>query len=313
MVHPIVVRECEHCLWWEVCEPQLGEDDLSLRISKSPLDVREISVLRQHGINTLADLASADVEALMEVYLPEVAHRSGADKRLRLAARRAALMLSGVELERLTSDPIELPESDLEIDFDIETSAGDRVYLWGFWVHDRSSGTDPWYHDVSAFTELDNDSELELARRAITWLDHLLTERPTMKVYHYSDYEVVHMMRLARRSGDPELVAAANRVKRCFVDMFVMVKQHFFGTNGLGLKVVARSGAGFEWRDDDPGGLNSQRWFSDAVHGPDELTRSQARRRVLEYNEDDVRATHQLREWLRSLEASDISTPSDGD
>ncbi|MGO4956258.1 TM0106 family RecB-like putative nuclease [Luteococcus sp. Sow4_B9] len=312
MVSPIVVRECDHCTWWEVCKPQLGEDDLSLRINKSPLDVREISVLRNHGINTLADLAHADVEALMESYLPEVAHRSGADSRLRLAARRASLMLAGVELERLTSEPVDLPESSLEIDFDIETSAGDRVYLWGFLVDDRTTGSDPFYKAFSRFEELDNAGEVALAVEAITWLDRLVTERPDTRVYHYSDYEVVHLMRLARRSGKPDVLAAAHRVRSHFVDLFSLVKGHFFGTNGLGLKVVARSGPGFEWRDDDPGGLNSQRWFRDAVHGPDELTRSEATTRVLEYNEDDVRATHQLRAWLRTLddEAPDAETPT---
>ena len=43
-----------------------------------------------------------------------------------------------------------------------------------------------------------------------------------------------------------------------FVDLFTLVRAHFFGTNGLGLKTVAHAGAGFSWRDDDPGGLNSQ-------------------------------------------------------
>ncbi|WP_420174475.1 TM0106 family RecB-like putative nuclease [Luteococcus sp. OSA5] len=302
MVAPIVVRECDHCTWWEVCKPQLGEDDLSLRINKSPLDVREISVLRSRGINTLSDLAHADVEALMESYLPEVAHRSGADSRLRLAARRASLMLAGVELERLTTEPVDLPEVSLEIDFDIETSAGDRVYLWGFLVDDRTSGEAPFYKAFSRFEELDNARECALAAEAITWLDRVLTERPDAHVYHYSDYEVVHLLRLARRCGQPEVLAAANRVRDHFVDLFTLVKGHFFGTNGLGLKVVARSGPGFEWRDDDPGGLNSQRWFRDAVTGADELTRSEATTRVLEYNEDDVRATHQLRAWLRTLD-----------
>lgn len=303
MVAPIVVRECDHCLWWEVCKPQLGEDDLSLRISKSPLDVREISVLRSHGINTLADLAGTDVEALMDSYLPQVRHRSGAESRLRLAARRATLMLAGVELERLTADPIELPDAGLEIDFDIETSAGDRVYLWGFLLHDRLAGTEPEYRAFVRFQDLDNASEVELAAATIGWLDELVRERSDTLIYHYSDYEVVHLLRLARRSGDAELVAAAQRVREHFVDMFTLVKGHFFGTFGLGLKVVARSGPGFEWRDEDPGGLNSQKWFVDAVHCTTEAEREQARVRVLEYNEDDVRATHHLRAWLRSLES----------
>jgi predicted RecB family nuclease len=57
---------------------------------------------------------------------------------------------------------------------------------------------------------------------------------------------------------------------------------------------------GFSWRDDDPGGLNSQLWFAEAVHGATNEVRAQARRRVLEYNEDDVTATNQVRAWLRA-------------
>jgi predicted RecB family nuclease len=36
------------------------------------------------------------------------------------------------------------------------------------------------------------------------------------------------------------------------------------------------------------------------VHGETAEIRAQARRRVLEYNEDDVTATSQVREWLRA-------------
>ena len=77
------------------------------------------------------------------------------------------------------------------------------------------------------------------------------------------------------------------------------MKTHFFGVNGLGLKLIAAH-AGFHWRDDDPGGLNSQLWFAEAVHGPTPEIRAQARTRVLEYNEDDVLATSRLRDWLRA-------------
>ncbi|GAB2473837.1 TM0106 family RecB-like putative nuclease [Luteococcus sediminum] len=302
MVQPIVIRECEQCTWWEACKPQLDDDDLSLRISKSPLDVREISVLRSHGINTLADLADADVESLMDSYLPEVGHRSGADSRLRLAARRASLMLAGVQLERLTTDPVDLPEASLEIDLDIETSAADRVYLWGFLVDDRTRAGEPYYKSFSRFAEMDNAAEVALAAEAIIWLDTMLRLHPDARVYHYSDYEVVHLLRLAERCSKPEVLAAARRVRRHFVDLFDLVKGHFFGTHGLGLKVVARSGPGFEWRDEDPGGLNSQAWFREAVQDQDPEVRERARTRVLEYNEDDVRATHQLRAWLRTLD-----------
>ena len=84
------------------------------------------------------------------------------------------------------------------------------------------------------------------------------------------------------------------------MDLFSVVRENFFGANGLGLKVVASAVADFAWRDEDPGGLNSQSWFADAVHAGDALARERARVRVLEYNEDDVRATWHLRRWLRT-------------
>ena len=40
----------------------------------------------------------------------------------------------------------------------------------------------------------------------------------------------------------------------------------------------------------------------EAVHAPDAAVRDRAERRVLDYNEDDVRATWQLRAWLRTLD-----------
>lgn len=299
MVTPIVVRECDHCLWWASCAPQLDDDDLSLRIAKTPLDVREIGTLRGLGVETLTDLANADLAALLPAYLPEVAHRSGAEERLRLAARRASLLASGVELERVSEGRLELPECDIEVDLDIETTSDDRVYLWGFYVHDRRRHQAPYFVEFSLFDDLSLDAEVGLARQALTWLHELLAGAETGAVYHYSEFEPVHITRLARRSRDPHLRRVAEDINAQCVDLFTIIRTNFFGASGLGLKVVAHSGPGFNWRDDEPGGLNSQRWFKDAVSSPDPMARDAARRRVLDYNEDDVRATHALRAWLR--------------
>jgi hypothetical protein len=87
------------------------------------------------------------------------------------------------------------------------------------------------------------------------------------------------------------------------VDLFQLVRDNFVAVDGLGLKVVASKGAGFSWRDEEPGGLNSQTWFATAVDGLNAAERKAARRRVLEYNEDDVRATWHVREWMDRLDA----------
>ncbi len=301
VVTPIRVRECDRCVWWEVCRPLLNDDDLSVRIDKSPLDVREIAVLRRFGVSTVTDLAQLDLEALLPTYLPEVAHRHGAEERLRLAARRARLMVDGVELDRTTEGSIELPAGDIEIDLDIETSADDRVYLWGFLVHDTTGDSEPRYVEFSEFDELSDAAELALAVAALTWLRELIAANPdaTVRVFHYSDYEVVRLGRLADRDADGVLAWALEFAGDGFCDLFEVMRGHYFGTHGLGLKHVAATTAGFAWRDDDPGGLNSQRWFDEAVHAEAPTVREEARRRVLDYNEDDVRATAALRAWLR--------------
>jgi predicted RecB family nuclease len=298
LVRPIVNRECPRCQWWEHCLPQLDPEDVSLRINTAPLDMREIATLRQHGITTITELADAELDQLLEWYLPEVTHRSGAEDRIRVAARRARMLLAGISFDRETTGPIEVPQAEVEIDLDIESSVEGRIYLWGFLVQ-RAGEDDAVYHEFSRFDDLDDLSEAALAIDAFTWLRSVIESTPSTVVYHYSGYEVAKIIELARRERDELLDWAAAYAEQDFVDLLEIVKAHYFGVRGLGLKLMARH-VGFRWRDDDPGGLNSQLWFADAVHGDTAEVRAGARRRVLEYNEDDVTATSQVRSWLRA-------------
>jgi predicted RecB family nuclease len=298
LVRPIVNKECPRCQWWEHCLPQLDPDDVSLRIDKGPLDMREIATLRRHGIATVTDLADADLDQLMEWYLPEVTHREGAEGRIRVAARRARMLLEGTSFDRETAGPIEMPQADVEIDLDIESSADGRIYLWGFLVHEGSDEA-AVYHEFSQFDDLDDCSEAALAADAFTWLRSVVESTPAVVVFHYSGYEVAKISELAGRERDELFDWAAAYAEEHFVDLLEIVKAHYFGVSGLGLKLMARH-VGFRWRDNDPGGLNSQLWFAEAVHGESAEARARARCRVLEYNEDDVIATSQVRAWLRA-------------
>ena len=298
-LRPIVNRECGWCQWWDVCRPQLDDDDISLRISKSPLDVYEIRVLRELGVSTVTELAATDVDALLPAYLPQVTHRVGAEERLRLAWRRSVLMARGVDFDRVTEGSITIRAADVEIDLDIETSMDDRVYMWGFLVSDARDGSH-YYRHFSTFGALDDQSERDLAGRAMDWLRELVTGVDAL-VFHYSDYEVVRLERLVADGGPESLAWALDWSRGNFVDLFTTIRTHFFGTQGLGLKAVATRAAGFGWRDESPGGLNSQSWFAEAVGAESEPVRERARQRVLEYNEDDVRATWHVRRWLRTL------------
>jgi predicted RecB family nuclease len=298
LVQPVVQRECGHCFWWSHCRMTLPDDDVSLRIDKGALDVREVLALRRHGVLTVPELAQADLDTLLPQYLPEVTHRAGAERRLRVAGRRARMLLSGVPFDRETDGPITVPGAEVEVDLDIESSADGRIYLWGFLLNDTAQAGERRYVAFSRFDDLDDATETALAVEAFRWLRTLVETSGSVRVYHYSAYEPSTIRALASRAQEPELDWAAAHADE-LVDLYEVVKAHFFGASGLGLKPIAQH-AGFRWRDDDPGGLNSQAWFADAVHHPEAEVRDRARQRVLEYNEDDVLATHELRAWLRS-------------
>ncbi|MGO1384381.1 MAG: TM0106 family RecB-like putative nuclease [Arachnia sp.] len=302
VVRPIRIQECEWCAWWDTCRQQMDDDDLSLRISKAPLDVRELQALVSLGISTVQELAEADVEQVIPHYLPLTSHRDRSASRLRQAARRARMLADGVALERLSDEPIAVPRADVEIDFDIETAEGDITYLWGALVTNRSTG-EQYFHHESSFDALSPDTEVELAASFARWLLKMVQAHPGVRIYHYSDYEPVHMRRLAERSQEPDLLQACNLVREHFVDIFQYVRDSMVAVDGLGLKVVATKGAGFSWRDEEPNGLASQSWYQSALQSPDPAQRSAARTRVLQYNEDDVRATFAVREWLDSLDS----------
>ncbi len=208
LVRPIVNKECSRCQWWEHCLPQLDPDDVSLRIDKAPLDMREIATLRRHGITTITDLVDAELDQLLEWYLPEVSHRGGAEGRIRVATRRAGMLLEGISFDRETVGPIEIPQADVEIDLDIESSADGRVYLWGFLVQ-HCGDSAPIYHEFSRFDDLDDRAEAALAADAFTWLRSVVDTAPSVAVFHYSGYEIAKIGELARREQDELLDWAA--------------------------------------------------------------------------------------------------------
>jgi predicted RecB family nuclease len=299
LVRPIVTDECSRCPWWDHCRSQLPDDDVSLRVGKGALDVREIAALRAGGISTIDQLAEIDLDQLLQWYLPEVTHRAGAEDRIRKATHRAKLIMDGQQFERISTGPIEVPEAELEIDFDIETTAEGLIYLWGFRTHHGRS-LDGDYLGFADFTEPDADRERDLAVRALNWLREQAESAGSVCVYHYSGFEVAALQRLAEAyPQEPIFGWALGFAEDHFCDLLRLVKQNFFGVNGIGLKSVASGAAGFRWRDDDAGGLNSTRWFIDAAHGETAEQRRLARQRVLDYNEDDVIATARVRAWLR--------------
>lgn len=321
VVVPVFIDECDSCPWVESCIGSLDDDEASSNVGR--LSAREWLALRALGIGTVGELAvyepedvlrdpeeqSARTAELLEGYLPEVSRANQPLKRLHAAIMCARMVEDDTTLKKVTSDSIAVPRANIEIDLDVENDRAGLIYLWGLHVTDRDSGRS-WYEDVSSWEPLDGLAESELGllcwQRLRALVDQAQAEGRTALIYHYAHPEPNGLKRIAK-DGLVAMMPAPADVKtfidEYFVDLLVFMRTNFFGRKGLGLKVVAGAGPEFEWRDEDPGGLQSQVWLDEVYNGESQEVRRAARQRVLDYNEDDVRATLAVRSWLTELDA----------
>jgi predicted RecB family nuclease len=169
------------------------------------------------------------------------------------------------------------------------------VYLWGARIRRGQDDGTAAYVPFVSWEVLDEEGEVRLAREFFDWLQgefkRAAKKKQSLLVFHYSTPETSNLIRLI---GEDECADALSH----FVDLLAIMRQHFIGAHGLSIKKTAPA-MGFEWRDEDPGGLQSQLWLQTAREGDGDEA-EQARSRVLAYNEDDVTATAALRDGLRN-------------
>lgn len=287
LVRPVGQAECATCRWAPACVDTLPGDDLSASL-RGTLGVREYLALRSSGVRTVADLAGSDPSVLLAgPYGGEVTHLRNRGFRLRKAVVAAQLADAGVLMRRRAV--VDVPRAEVEVDIDVEWGADGLVYLWGVLVTEGGTRTYTPFFDP----EVDGpDREADLARRCLDHLDALARDAAArgrdLLVFHYAPPEPRHARRFA------PLPAGAAHPDR-WVDLLPLVRSAVDSRAGHGLKAVAVHGAGHTWRDPDPGGLQSQQWYTAARLGD-----VPAAARLLAYNEDDVLATAAIRDWLRS-------------
>lgn len=254
-------------------EEVVRRDDLS-RIYR--LFRKEYRKLREAGFDTVGQLASEDLDALdMKV---------GGISTARLARiHLQAKSLAKGEIFRV-GEP-DLPEGGTELHFDIE---GDPLetgveYLHGVLV--RSGGKEEYRSFVAEHP--DDEGEAWLA------LCDFIERYAGCPIYHYGWYELDVIRRLSNRYGiSPEAAEAFDR--RNMIDLNRIV-QHtvVFPLHFYSLKDVCRH-LGFAWRADDASGANSVLWFQEWL----ETGNRDVLQKIVDYNEDDVRATAYLKDWL---------------
>lgn len=271
---PRRLKECATCRFWSICEPELEEmDDISLVL---PGD--KARTYRERGITTVQELI---------------------DARLGEPSNLAAAWRDGVAL--LKRNPqVTGPRADVEIDVDMEAYLDQGAYLWGAF-----DGED--YRGFVTWDPLGGEAE---AQNFAAFWDWLMGCRQAAKdagqsfaAYCYSANGENHWLRQSARRfhgvfrGVPSEAEVQEFISSGdWVDVFAHVRAQLIGTEGTGLKVVARE-AGYAWADGDFDGeasVGARRLAVSRAPGAQE-----AREALLSYNEDDTRATAAVRQWLR--------------
>ncbi|MGQ0574344.1 MAG: TM0106 family RecB-like putative nuclease [Pseudonocardia sp.] len=307
---PSRINECRRCPWWPTCEAELSRTtDVSL-VARG----ETAGALRELGVRTVAELAALDPHA-------PPGPVPGPPWNDVVALARA--WLRGLAVARRVPR-VEVPRADVEVDVDMESFGESGAYLWGALLHHpggRRAGDEPdGYRAFATWEPLPTPDEARSFAAFWTWFSALrrrtLASGRTFAAYCYNaDAENRWLLGSARRfAGRPGVPAVAEIEEFVgapeWVDVFALVGKWFLCAHGRGLKVVAPV-AGFAWRDPEAGGENSMRWYRDAVGMDGAPVDLAQRRRLLEYNADDVAATWVLREWMTSAAVTEVPLAAD--
>jgi uncharacterized protein len=117
-------------------------------------------------------------------------------------------------------------------------------------------------------------------------------------IYHYSAYEREVFDRLAKKYGIS--LALEDKFKNHTIDLHrVAVEAAVLPLYFYSLKDIAQY-LGFKWQAQDAGGAESVVWYNEWLETGDKKILD----KILRYNEDDVRATLYVKEWLEKQKPS---------
>ncbi len=287
-----LVSNCKNSPWFKKCVSEAEEkNDVALLYH---LDCRSHRALRNYGINTVSDAASMDVDSLPKI--PFASEET---------LERVKIQAQSLEEKKLKwlADP-RLPQSDLKIFFDIE---GDPLlqsqYLFGFWI---SGDSDFKYAKIGNIKKYENegkyflyflaeepDDEETLCKQFLEWLDILPDE---YIVFHYANYEKTWITKLAEKYGGSEKFSHFHSKLFDLEDArkdSVIFPLYFYS-----IKDIAKSRfINFKWRHEKAGGAQSIFWYEKWLEEKD----PEVLKDIINYNEDDVRATEFFYLWLSNF------------
>ena len=292
---PEPCRFCEYCDFQKVCEDQWRSEDSLIFVANLLKADRKLLV--EGGVNTLEALATSEQTPGV---LPAERFDRVADQ-ARLQKQQRDHPSQPVPFTRVlpSDDPIwghgyaHLPRGDEgDVFFDLEghplfTAAAGIFFLFGLWY--QSEGQ--WLYE--AIWAHDLEEQTEQAIKVVEFLAKRREEYPNYHVYHYNHTER-SSLRAMVADTEGSILFANLEATGLFVDLLTVVHNSFqIGIESYGLKDIERL-TEFHRTGEIHAGSGAVLLYEEYRETGDQ--------RLLEeialYNQNDVRSTMVLRDWL---------------
>ena len=234
----------------------------------------EVLRLERAGITTIEKLSRYAVADLTRL-CPELN-----PTRLELMRDQAIAVRDGQHMVRGAAD---FPSAEIELYFDIESDPlRDFDYLFGVLVVEKGKQT--YYSFLAESLE----KEREMWRQFVECIE----SHVDAPIYHYGWFEVDVVRRFMAKYGISEIAREA--LERNMIDLMQTIRHTivfpltFYSLKDIGAYV------GVKWRSEDASGANSVLWVEEWLKTRDKSLIE----KILAYNEDDVRATWKVKEWV---------------
>lgn len=294
---PAMAGICKLCPWYNSCK----------KWCETTKDLTTVFYLGRSNRDRLnEDIFIENIDEFLELNVEEVMKQKEAEKKsgnkeflFKIGKDSLIKSLKRAEILYRTKkpvayEPIIFPKVSYELFFDIEDDPTQEfVYLHG--VYERN-GDKEKFIDFTA-TKISDEAEKEIWQKFWQYIESL--PQNDFAVYYYSHHEKTTYKKLQKQYSD---VISLEKVEAFFenpnvIDLYKIVqKQTDWPVGSYSLKALATY-LGFNWRDETPSGALSIQWFNKYLETKDQSIL----KRILEYNEDDCKATMILKDGLGKL------------
>ena len=290
---PALAGVCKLCPWYSSCKAWVKQQDDPTQIFYLGRNVRDI-LKAELNISTLEDITKLDVEDLIAQKKANKGFLRGVgENTLRTIQRRANVFKSNngpILMNRLN-----FPKKRIEVHWDIEDNPLENGFVYLHGVLERSEKGERFIPFVAK--ENNEDAEKQ------TWKEFLEYIRSLPKndfcAYYYSAHEKSVYKHLQVKYPD---VISLDELNEFFenentVDLYKIILQNTeWPLSSYGLKAISGY-LGFKYRDETPSGALSIQWYTEYLKDKD----PEKLKRILEYNEDDCRASAKIKDALDEL------------